>query len=380
MLMLAWSGQYRRRPMPRARLGPMKVRKRIPSLLAALSLVSLFTLPSCYVLDQGTAYLGILAKAKPLARVRDKASSPESERLFLDRVARIRAFGISRLGLADTKNYTSLVELGTASLATVVQACDELSFTRYLYSYPVVGKLPYKGFFKPEAAHKEAQRLKAQGLDVLVRDVSAFSTLGWFRDPLFSFMESYSEAELADLLLHELTHATAFSKAPGDWNEEVATFVGRHAAEAYLLDLEGPASPSLAEARLSRQRSETFAAFMRETGAELEAVYSSSASPEEKRRDKAAIIAARATIYKEKGVELFGPGPDAAGWRGYEMAGINNAWLDLYHLYEGENELYADYLKLACGGELEVFIVKIKILAKARDPKAEMRKELGKPA
>ncbi len=344
--------------------------------LAALALAGLL-LSSCYVLDQGTAYLSILAKAKPIASLRKKPTTPEAELRFLDQVAQIRAFGIEDLGLADTKNFTSLVELGTGSLATVVQACDELSFARHLWTYPVVGKLPYKGFFKAEDARKEADRLRAQGLDVLVRDVDAFSTLGWFRDPLFSFMETYSKAELADLLLHEMTHATAFTKAPGDWNEELATFVGRRGAEAFLLNLEGQASPSLAEARRSRQRSEAFAAFLRDTARELEAVYASPASPEEKRQAKARIIADRARVYRERGSQLFGSGPDAAGWRNFDMARINNAWLDLYRLYEGESELYADYCRLVCKDDLAVFIAKARALAKAKDPKAEMRRELG---
>lgn len=342
-----------------------------------LALAAAATLSGCYISDQGSAYLAILSRAKPIAALRKKASTPEAERLFFDRVARIRAFGIGKLGLADTKNYTSLVEVGTGSLATVVQACGELSFTRYLWSYPVVGKLPYKGFFKPEGAKKEAERLKAQGLDVIVRDVDAFSTLGWFRDPLFSFMESYSEAELADLLFHEMTHATAFSKAPGDWNEELATFVGRRAAEAYLLDLEGPASPSLAEARLTRQRSEAYAAFLRQTARELEAMYASPASPDEKRKAKAELIAARAAVYREEGPKLFGSGPDGAGWRNFDMGKINNAWLDLYRLYDGESELYADYCRLVCKDDLSAFIAKARLLAKAKDPKAQMRRELA---
>lgn len=346
-----------------------------PRALTLLALAGLL-LPSCYVLDQGSAYLGILAKARPIASLRKKPTISEAELRFLDQVAQIRAFGIRDLGLADTRNFTSLVEHSAGSLATVVQACDELSFTRHLWSYPVVGKLPYKGFFKAEDAHKEAERLKAQGLDVLVRDVDAFSTLGWFPDPLFSFMEAYSKAELADLLIHEMTHATAFSKAPGDWNEEVATFVGRRGAEAFLLDLEGQDSASLAEARLSRQRSESFATFLRATAKELEAVYAGPASPQEKRGAKARIIADRAAVYRERGTLPFGSGPDAAGWRNFDMARINNAWLDLYRLYEGESELYADYCRLVCKDDLGAFIAKAKDLAKAKDPKAEMRKEL----
>jgi predicted aminopeptidase len=153
--------------------------------------------------------------------------------------------------------------------------------------------------------------------------------------------------------------------------------VGRRAAEAYLLDLEGLASPSLAEARLTRKRSEAYAAFLRETARELEAVYASPASPDEKRRAKAGIIAARAAAYREEGPRLFGSGPDAAGWRDFDMGTINNAWLDLYRLYDGEGELYADYCRLVCKDDLAAFIAKARVLAKAKDPKAQMRLDLA---
>jgi predicted aminopeptidase len=344
-------------------------------LAAALCLAALAGgLSSCYVGEQARAFLALQARAKSAASLLSDPKTPQKTRDLLLRVARIRSYAIATLGLKDTRNYTSLVELDADRLATVVQACAELSFDRYLWTYPVVGKLPYQGFFKPADAEKEAARLRKLGWDVIVRPVDAFSTLGWFADPLYSFMDAYGEADLAELVIHEMTHATAFSKAPGDFNEELATFVGRAGADAYLAASMGAASPLLAEARLARKEAEAFSAFLRGTAKELETVYAKTETPEAKRAEKAAVLAARARLFHDNYDELF----ETGRYRSFPMDKINNAWLDLYRLYEGEPELYADYLGAVCGGDLVVFIREAARLAKARgDPKALMREELA---
>ena len=348
------------------------MRAKLPMLflgcLAAASLLS-----ACYVTKEGGAFLSLIAKAKPAVVLLKDPATPADERILLERVARIRGFAIEKLGLKDTRNYTSLVHLDADRLATVVQACAELSFDRYLWSYPVVGKLPYMGFFDPADAEKEGDRLKKAGFDIIVRPVDAFSTLGWFADPLYSFMTSYGEYDLADLVIHEMTHATAFSKSAGDFNEELATFVGRESASLYLEELEGKDSPSVREAGQDRKEAEAFSAFLRGTAKELEALYATALSPEEKRSEKARIIAARAALFTKDYDRYF----STDRYRSFPMDRINNAYLDLYRLYEGEPELYADYLRLVSGGDLARFVREASLLAKAPgDPKEAMRKSL----
>ena len=342
--------------------------------IAALSLAATALLSGCYVTKEASAFLALQSRARPVKKLLADPKLPEGQRDLLERVEAIRSFAIGSLGLRDTKNYTSLVELDADRLATVVQACAELSFDRYLWNYPVVGRLPYQGFFDPKDADKEAARLRKEGYDVLVRGVDAFSTLGWFRDPLYSFMESYGDADLADLVIHEMTHATAFSKDTGDFNEEVATFVGRRGAEAWLASLGPHGEAELAEAQESRGEAETFAAFLAGTAAELEAMYKLDLPADEKRSRKAAIIAARAATYRE----TVAPGLKLEGYRDFPMERINNAWLDLYRLYEGEPRLYEDYLDKACDGDLPRFIADMARLAKRKgDPKDAMRATLA---
>jgi predicted aminopeptidase len=346
--------------------------------LASACLVASALLSSCYETSEGLKYLSIISKAESIdSALADPATGPDL-RLLLQRAKGARAFALENFGLKQTRNYTRVVLLKADRLATVVQACAELSFTRYLWSYPVVGKMPYRGYFDPEDAKKEAAALKKQGLDVIARPVDAFSTLGWFADPLFSFMSTYSQAEVADLVMHEMTHATIFLKGdrPGNdqFNEELATFVGDEGSLVYLSRLYGPDSSEVASARAGRSDEAAFEAFLEGTGKQLETLYSSSLSDDDKRKRKAEIIAERAAEFKKEAPSLF-KGP---GYADFDMGSINNAYIDLYRLYQGESPLYRDFYERLCGSDMRTFIQKVGgIAASKADPKAEMRRLLA---
>jgi predicted aminopeptidase len=191
---------------------------------------------------------------------------------------------------------------------------------------------------------------------------------------------------VADLVIHEMTHATVFLKGdrPGleQFNEELATFVGREGSLLYLARKYGAGSPELAAARVERSDAEAFSAYLAGTAKELEAVYASAASDGEKRVRKAEIIAARAVQYKADYRRLF----KGEAYESFPMERINNAYLDLYRLYEGESALYKDYYDKACGGDMKTFIEAIARIAReaaashggeAADPKAAMRRVLA---
>jgi predicted aminopeptidase len=331
-------------------------------------------LSSCYVTAQGTHYLALRAKAVPVAAaLADPKTSPDV-RTLLDRVAEVRLFAVNELGLRETKNYTSIVTLDSDRLATVVSACAELSFDRYEWNYPFVGKLPYRGYFDPREAQEEAARLKALGLDTIVRPVDAFSTLGWFTDPLFSFMASYGEADIANLIIHESTHATVFVKGAGDFDEELAVFVGGEGSLLWLVSKYGEHSPQVEDLLRSRADDAAFAAWLRGTAEELQKVYASAATAAEKRTQKAAIIASRAADFKSEFARHF----DTARYKDFPMEKLNNAYLDLYRLYEGEPELYKDYYEKICGSSMRLFMTEVARIAKrGGDPREGMRKELA---
>ena len=329
-------------------------------------------LSSCYVTAQGARYLGIVAGARPADRLIADPSTDQETRLLLERAAAIRAYGVSELGLRDTKSYRSLARVQGPTLSYVVQACAELSFTRHEWDYPFVGRLPYRGYFTVAEAQAEAARLKAAGLDVIVRHADAFSTLGYLPDPLFSFMTRYDEFRLAELILHEMTHATVFARGgrAGNFNEELASFVGRRGALLWLARERGESSAAYREAAASSAAASAFSYFMRDTARQLDAAYRSVASPPETapsldterlRAEKRRIIAARAAEF----AALATSDPMLAPFASYPMASVNNAVLDHFRLYDGEDDRYERYFEEDCASDLAAFIGRFR---DAKDP------------
>jgi predicted aminopeptidase len=348
-----------------------------PCAAAAAALAAL-VLSSCYVTSQGLRYLSIRSGAESLDRALADPATDEATRALLETSLQVRAFAASELGLKRTKSYSSIVRLDSDRLATVVQACAELSFDRWLWSYPFVGRLPYRGYFDPPDAEREAERLRKKGLDVIARPVDAFSTLGYLSDPLFSFMSSYGEAEVAELVIHEMTHATVFLRGrragAEQFNEELATFVGREGSLLYLASSRGPGSPEIGAARAARADAEAYATFLRGTAEELQRIYGSGATDAEKRARKAETIASRAALFRADYGRLF----ETEAYRDAPVDRINNAYLDLYRLYEGESSLYRDYYRKVAGGDMKSFIASMSRIAKeGGDPKELMRGELA---
>jgi len=329
--------------------------------------------PSCYEIKSATEYLRILSKARPIEEVLADPATDARTRAFLERCTEIRVFAIEDLGMRGGGSYESYADPGRDHIADVVQACAALSFERYLWNYAFVGKLPYKGFFERAQAEAEAARLRARGLDVIVRPVDAFSTLGFLEDPLWSFMASYGEADLAELIIHELTHATAFRRGREDFNEELASFTGERGARAFIEAKYGADSPQARALAADRASAQAFRDFLAETASRLEALYGSGAGETELRTGKAAIIAERAAEWRAWVAVADPEGPYAR----FDMGSVNNAYLDLFRLYHGEEELYARGCDQVFDGDLRAFIAAAARIAKSeKDPKGALRRLL----
>ena len=266
---------------------------------AALLLAACALFSGCYTLKQGSAMLGYLGRAVPLESLLeaeagadngDAVSEAEKNRRFVELVEDIRRFAGAELGLAMSKNYTRYVRLDRNFLAAVVSASAADSFTRHEWHYPVVGVMPYKGFFNAADARRERVKLEKKGLDVWVRGVDAFSTLGWFRDPLYSYMRDYAPHRLADLIIHEQFHATVFIKGHVQFNEELAEFVGSEGARLYMESRYGADSEAYRAMFAGKDDNRAYVDFIRELIAELETVYAGNAGREEKLREKERII------------------------------------------------------------------------------------------
>lgn len=187
-----------------------------------------------YGIRQGLGQLRIVREARPVEEFLADPTFPDSLKAKLRLIAEVRRFAIDSLGLKDTENYKTLYDQKGQELMWVVMAAEPFKLQAVEWSFPLIGKVHYKGFFSKERALALRAELEENGKDVIVRNPGGWSTLGWFTDPILSKMLDRSEGDLANLIIHEMSHATIFVKDQVDFNENLATFIGDRGAEQFL--------------------------------------------------------------------------------------------------------------------------------------------------
>lgn len=202
---------------------------------------SLLALGLCLVFVPGCAYIAQAAKGQfelmagriPVQRALDEVELTDDERDRLMLVSRVKEFGESVIGLSPTKNYET-INPTFDSVVWNVSGTSPDRFEPHRYAYPIVGELPYIGYFSKEDADEEAALLNSLGWETYVRGAGAYSTLGWFRDPLWRSMLAWDVEQLSNTVLHELSHATVWLPGHGSFNESLATFLGDEASARFM--------------------------------------------------------------------------------------------------------------------------------------------------
>jgi len=323
--------------------------------LLLLALASLLALQGCYLLKQGAAILSCNCQARDIERMLQEPGLAPELRQTLLLVLEIKRYAVETLGLKENRNYTRYVALERKYLVDVVSACAKDRFQPYLWRYCFFGSFPYKGFFARKDALREAEALKRRDLDVLVRPVDAFSTLGFFNDPVYSFMDRYSVFELASLILHEQTHATLFLKNEVQFNEELASFMGQEGALGFIRKRYGPDSAAYRQAMESLQDQDAFHGLILGLYGELEALYRGPASREEK-------LTRRREIFAAFNRELGAAAPQrfkSEEFRGLHDLPLNNAYVMAFVQYTEHLGLFTR-LYQALGGDLRETFARIR--------------------
>lgn len=337
-----------------------------PRRLALLAAVAL--LPGCGAIDfywQGFAgQVGVLAGARPVDEV--LATTPDAKLAErLERARAIRAYASRELGLPSNGSYTRYTDLGRPYVVWNVFAAPALSLDPREWCFPVAGCVSYRGFFDETDARAEAARLAAQGFDVHVGGVPAYSTLGWFDDPLLSSFVRYPDTALARLVFHELAHQVVYVRDDTTFNESFATAVEEAGVERWIAAQAGtPRHAALLadEARSERLRV-AFKRLVREARADLEALYASDLAPEDKRARKAAILGRLRAGYEAAKAGEAGLAAYDRWFAGYEGQGPNNASLASVGLYDDQLPAFRALLA-EVGGDLPAFYARVRALAK----------------
>ncbi len=294
-----------------------------------------------YYAQAAGGHLDLMQRARPVAEVQaDPATSPAlRQRLALSQ--RMRDFAINELKLPDNNSYRRYADLHRDAVVWNVVAAPALSLELKTWCFPVMGCVGYRGYFHREAAEALAARLKAEGWEVSVYGVPAYSTLGWSNalggDPLLSTFIQWPEGELARLIFHELTHQIAYAGDDTTFNESFAVAVERIGGQRWL---ETHASPQArAEyAQLDARRRDFHELTLRYRTL-LEALYATDQPEATKRVRKAELMAALRADYATLKNERWGGYTGYDGW--FERA--NNAALGVQAAY---NQLVPDFDRL----------------------------------
>jgi predicted aminopeptidase len=289
-------------------------------------------------------HLRVLAKARPVDDwLADPATPPELKQR-LQTARRIREFASSSLKLPDNRSYLAYADLERPFVVYNVFAAPELSVEAKRECFPFTGCVSYRGFYSEQDARDHAEKLRAQGFDVYVGGVPAYSTLGWSDDPLLSTFIRYDDAQLARLLFHELAHQVAYAKNDTTFNESFAVAVEEEGVKRWL-QAEGR-SAELERFRAVQARKRELAARVAEARERLELAYGSSLPREAKLEQKRA---------EWERLRLSFPGIPAEP---------NNAFLASIAVY---TELVPAFERLlaASGNDMEGFYARVKQLAKS---------------
>lgn len=307
-----------------------------------------------YLVQAAEGELDLLKRARPITTVlRDGGVSSHVRRVLI-RIHEIRRFARSR-GLEPARSYESYVDLRREAVVWVVQAAPPLSFEQREWSFPIVGSVPYLGYFDRADADAFAAALAAsEGLDVDVRRASAFSTLGWLDDPVLSTMiREGPEAmgEFANVILHESVHATIYLSDQSAFDETLATFVGDKLTHEWLSETFGPNDPLTRIWLRYQEATQKYAHRLRQAWTELDALYKSDTSDAQKLEEKARVLAA---LQRELGA----------------TEPINNATLAGYRTYDTGADAFARLFE-TCGRDWKRFLDAVGSLRSSDFPEAQ---------
>ena len=213
-------------------------------LLSSLFLISCSSIDYLWHVSRGQ--MSLLNSRISIEKALKKYNFSENEKKKLQLVSEIKTYATEKLKMDINEDlYSSYVHLDRPYVSYLLRVSSAYELKAYEWDFPVIGSAPYKGYFDKEKAKEAAEAFSKEEYDTYLRGVSAYSTLGWFDDPVFSTMLSYSESDFVVMIFHELVHTVLFFKDHINFNERFAEFTGRKAAVQFYLEKKGQADSEI---------------------------------------------------------------------------------------------------------------------------------------
>lgn len=336
-------------------------------MLAALALILVawlvLTPTGRYLLRAGYEEGKILARRKPITQLVADPATPAPLKSKLNLVLAARVFAHDSLGLETGKSFTTFSALDRDTLVLVLSGAYRDKLEAYSWWFPVVGRVPYKGYFDFDEARRQERALTARGFDARLGAASAFSTLGWFNDPLLPTTLRSDSLNLSNTVIHELTHNTFYAPGGAVFNESFANFVGSRGAEMFFRSRGQQAAADEVVARWMDDR--ILGRFWAALYARVDSAFKS--HPGDAPKDVAERIAMRDSIYADARQQLIhdiGPQLRTISFRAIERVKLDNALLMSRRVYLTDLDVF-DVVLARNGGDLRRTVQAIITIAKS---------------
>ena len=341
-------------------------------LFFVLFCLTFFCLIGCqtgYLWHVSVHQIDLLTKRVSIEKALKKYSLSEEETEKLRLISEVKTFAKDTLQLdIDTGIYSSYVHLDRPYVTYLLRVSSAYELKPYEWSFPIVGSAPYKGFFDKQKAQKAAESFSRTEYDVYVRGVSAYSTLGWFNDPIFSSMLSYKERDLVTMVFHELIHTILFFKNHINFNERFAEFLGRKAAISFYLQKEGKDSKTVKTMQREWEDELLFSSFMMGEYEDLEKWY----------KDNKGEVTTESKQKRLKEIQVrfvteIKPNLKTSYYNYFSNIELNNARLLSYRSYNYDMEEFERlFISPVINEDIKAFIEYCMQFKKATDPEAAL--------
>jgi predicted aminopeptidase len=310
---------------------------------------------------QAKGQVNILLHVKDVSDVLADPSFPDSLKARIRLIEEIKQFGVDSLGLTPSKNYSTFYDQHGKPLIWVITASDRYRIKAHEWKFPIIGSFPYKGFFDSTRAVREEKVLIQEGYDTDIGEVSAWSTLGYLKDPILSSMLKRKEGSLANLILHELTHGTLFVKNDLELNENLASFVGDLGAVRFLKQKYGPDSKELQAYYYAQKYNDAYAQHVLRGIGRLDSLYNTFGSDQTPEAGKDSLKKRLILKILNDADTLLGnkkPLRSNSYWQKHPLP--NNAYFISYQTYKSKQNSFRNEYENKFGGDFKRYLNHLK--------------------